>query len=788
MKKYHQNGHAVSCVLLRLLSAILFLLPSMAVEAQQFSATNDDGVSINYSVTSGSEVCVESGSYTGALIVPSQVEYQGTLYTVTGVAEESFAGNNSSKVTYLRLPATVASLGDRCFYNAHFDSLRFMSATPPTFTTSGVNHPFYKIKHTSTILVPCGSMADYRHSQPWVKANEKDAIFELLGSDCSVLIVAKASDQTAPYLISGSGQYDPGDSVLLTYKIGITGEPDETISGLNHLVYGWSDGAGDGPNAFIASTDDTIWLITERVANTEIRINNIQTVLTSVNRMSYLDGGSHYNVPADGNSSTIYSHALWVSGRDLGQGTIYAAANCYNSGGYDFCPGPLRLGSATTDIGTMSYFNRLWTLSRQEIDDFIANVGRPDYEIPENILTWPCNGDPENGFAATLAPYYDANGDNHYNPHHGDYPLIKGDRAVFAIFNDGGLTHGESGGDPMGIEVHAMYYGFDQPDDTVLHNTLFVEYTVINRSNKRYEDARLTAFTDLDIGYGFDDFAGCDVDNSFYYGYNGDEVDGPGTGAYEGIPPAQGCALLSGPTPVAQGMPVMDNFVCFYNNTGNTDGQPTNDEQFYNYSRALWKNGSQIKYGSSGITCRYMFPGDSDPRNLGTDGISTADYGPWSAVYTNDIRGVASCASFTMEPNIPYTLSIAFTTAFGSEDQNSSVARLRQMVPELRRQFLHDTIDAGRSFTYRPYSQAHNYDGSIEDVEEMNPLRLYPNPTRGIATIECPSQSMVVVYDMKGREVYRAKCGGGAVTINTASWQSGIYIVKCGSKTARLIR
>lgn len=74
-----------------------------------------------------------------------------------------------------------------------------------------------------------------------------------------------------------------------------------------------------------------------------------------------------------------------------------------------------------------------------------------------------------------------------------------------------------------------------------------MSYKIFNQSNSVYSNSYFGAFSDFDLGYGFDDFIGCDVKAGMAYGFNGDETDGPGMGSYTGVPPAQGCIMLAGP-------------------------------------------------------------------------------------------------------------------------------------------------------------------------------------------------------------------------------------------------
>ena len=71
------------------------------------------------------------------------------------------------------------------------------------------------------------------------------------------------------------------------------------------------------------------------------------------------------------------------------------------------------------------------------------------------------------------------------------------------------------------LEVHAMVYAFDAPNDEALSNTIFVNYKFFNRSTNDYHDTYLGLWNDWDIGYAWDDYVGCDVQRGSSFAYNG---------------------------------------------------------------------------------------------------------------------------------------------------------------------------------------------------------------------------------------------------------------------------
>ena len=435
-----------------------------------------------------------------------------------------------------------------------------------------------------------------------------------------------------------------------------------------------------------------------------------------------------WEVPEGSGKQTIFQHALWLGGLDATDGLHLAAYRFGNShgGGEEFYLGPLKTTDASIDWMTSLKFHRVWNLTRAEIDQFIANHGNAGYQTPDDILTWPAHG--EAGYAENLAPFVDVNNDGRYNPADGDYPDIKGDQCLFFIFNDNFNSHLETGGEPIGLEVQAMVYAFNAPDDEALNNTVFVNYKLYNRSANNYHDTYLGLWNDWDLGYSNDDYVGCDVQRNACFAYNGTPVDGEGqpTG-YGDNPPVQVCAVLNGPDGLG-----MTGFLC-HNNTTEPNGDPEWAQDYYNYLQGRWKNGERMQYGANaygysyeiwegdepqlieinpvGPECNYMFPGDSDPENIGTGGIApnegfntngkywTEEYcnthyqnpnpdDPWSRYpfVPGDRRGLASVGPFDFPAGSMKELDYAMITVWKNSTQ-SAMERKGEFIDRVREFF-----------------------------------------------------------------------------------------------------
>ncbi len=138
----------------------------------------------------------------------------------------------------------------------------------------------------------------------------------------------------------------------------------------------------------------------------------------------------------------------------------------------------------------------------------------------------------------------------------------------------------------------------------------------------------------------------------------------------------------------------MRRFVYYNNSTSGPNSEPGKATDYYYYLRGYWKDGSRMTFGKNGINsgadaleCDFMFPGDSDPWNWGTNGEdpgfqwtekNAAEGGTSNAI--GDRRFMQSAGPFTLNPGaINYiTVGIPFAQAT-SGNAWSSVELLRQI-------------------------------------------------------------------------------------------------------------
>ena len=464
--------------------------------------------------------------------------------------------------------------------------------------------------------------------------------------------------------------------------------------------------------------------------------------------------------------STIYSAGLWLGGLDQEFGALHVAAQTYAQTGNDFWAGPIASNYNNANYDTR--YNRVWNITRDQINNHIANHANAGYVMPEVIQNWPAHGNSSNGEANFLAPFMDTNNNQQYNPEQGDYPDIHGDQAVYFITNDDRFEHTETGADKFKFEIHGMAYAFDAPATTYLNNNVFLNYRIINRSDYTY-NTHLGMWVDFDIGQPMDDFVGCDTTLNLFYAYNGDTND---EGYYGTNPPAQGSVFLNQP---------MYSFV-YYNNDYSIQGQPENYGDYYEYLSGLWKDGTPMTYGGIGI-------GGDTPNNYMFSGNPVTGSG-WSEVSSGntpaDRRGLGT-TYFTIAPNQAVCIDLAFPVArvaAGTPNaQLEAVTLLKQQTQQLQVWY---NSNYGGCAAPQLYAGVDNNSAKPQNLA----VKVYPTPTTNNLSVEVFSQTAgnatLQLRDLSGKLLQQTSTflvsGKNSLPFSLANQTAGVYLLSIQTK------
>ncbi len=552
-------------------------------------------------------------------------------------------------------------------------------------------------------------------------------------------------------------------------------------------------------------------------------INNVKAGIANRGDMHWdlgNTGNAMYEVPKGSGKNSNFASGLWIGGLDAG-GQLKIASQTYRQGGVDFWPGPLETLSANTNSAVATNYDKIWKVSYTDINNFITNfnngsVQNGSYIPTEDILTWPANGNIGLNYDPILAPFVDVNGDNLYNPLDGDYPKIKGDQALFYVYNDKLDVHANSGGQPIGIEVQAMAYAYGCPSvlagKSELSYTTFYDYKIINRSSFQLTNTYISLWSDVDLGNYNDDYIGSNVADDYGYAYNADNFDESmgGTNGYGSYMPAQGFVLLKGPLNTTNGIddnhnglvdePFEDMKISkftYFNNTfpgaplGTTD--PTNATQYFQYMNGYWKDGSPFTcggnaYGGSTST-NWVYTGDPN------SGVSTATNSScgntnWTEITANNTAGdrrfIMTCGPFDLYPGSINEVEYAFVTSFDSTSATNanllSVAKLKTDVQKVKNFY---------NLTNKPTCLQSIVIG-VTEVLKANDFRLYPNPSKSIININAAIEGTIKIdyeiIDVLGKVMLKNESRSSNFAVTIDNLNAGIYFLRLSINNSVVVK
>lgn len=446
-------------------------------------------------------------------------------------------------------------------------------------------------------------------------------------------------------------------------------------------------------------------------------------------------------------ANAMFASGLWLGGKIEGDSAEYVSAQTYKQTGSDFITGPLNTKTLDHDPALVSKYNHIWSVTQKDIDDFIANRNKSGYQIPNDILTWPAN--PEPNTIQFMAPYVDVDQNNIYDPSKGDYPKIKGDQMLWWVFNDA-IPHSTPQAQPLKFQINAACYAYHNlkasaKDSNFLANrTILFDFTIFNLSARDFKDVYIGIMNDPDLGYYGDDYVSCDTILNIGYAFNADDMDDLPYG-FGKNPPMVACQFLDRDM----------HYFTYYNNSADPiSGNPKNASDFYRFMTGPTVRNLSI----------YKKPCDFNP---GFD-----PQGDRRFMMSTKIGDVLPGSSFKL--NFAYFLQYDPEKNYLKEDCNviqTSAARIKNW------------------YTNDNFPTFANWSTDINSNKTQS-LNIYPNPAHTTLYIETESSvKNIKVIDLTGRIILEVR-HSNSVLIEALS--EGLYQVQIetvnGTVTKKFIK
>lgn len=500
-------------------------------------------------------------------------------------------------------------------------------------------------------------------------------------------------------------------------------------------------------------------------ASERLTVNNINTqILVHGDMWHTMTYDPVCEYPSGAGKHLGIGGSLWMSGYDV-TGSLHVAAQTYRQSGNDYWPGPI---DATGSIAhaESGKWAKIWKVSRVDIDTFITKATHTIANTPRAILEWPGRlSDYAKGalnVSLTIpdakAPFVDVDGDGKYEPLEGDYPDIKGDQALWCVYNDDGPTHSETGAPPIRAEVQLMVYGYSR--GTAIDNVVYYSYKVKNRSDWDYTNFRVAFWDDGDLGYFLDDYVAFDSARRMGVYYNAILDDGGAAGnppgSYGLHPPVRGMALLQYPGDGATRVPA-GSFMS-YNNDASNNGNPTHYGHFNNYMRSQYRDSSRISFG--GIERNYMLSGDPNV------------VGGWSECMLGSVPGDRRFVLSGGDFSLPSGSSVQVVYAFVVTDSGGACPMV-DLWP------IKELADTARYVYEHPLPTL-----AVPQEQRMLQVALSPNPAQSSVLLSVPAGFRLdqgaswQIVSMDGVAVAQGLLQSAATNIDVAALPVGVYVVK----------
>ena len=464
--------------------------------------------------------------------------------------------------------------------------------------------------------------------------------------------------------------------------------------------------------------------------------------------------------------NVLFASGLWLAGV-TSQGDTVDAGERYNGMystlltpyDFDLSAGP----RASTFNHGRNY--KAYITSSDTINSHLQNSTQPGYSIPDEFGDWPTHGTPQTGEAECLAPFIDADGDGKYIPQAGDYPQIRGDVAAYTISNDDYLRQFYPN-NPMGVEIHRMYYGYKSSDQE-LSNTIFLNIRIVNRGNQDFTSFKWGIYNNFIHGNAADNYLGCDTSLNMTFVYNGDDND-EDNGGFKGFgmnPPAFGVMMLN---------EKMKSHLSLRPNTNNPFAEnPQNSVERYNLLSGKSRGGTELSDTLlNGDPSTYMYPGNPlDPNSQSELNLGNAPY---------DRLSLMGGDNHTLSPGDTLEFDLAFVFAENPGTQGAEA----YSTLAARAAYIKGWYD---NQSFEPWQTACTplAVGTQEESSTASSLKIYPNPTENELRIRGIKDSFQYnIFNLQG-QLLQSGQSSEAQPIQLLEMNSGVYFIQINQKEVR---
>lgn len=478
------------------------------------------------------------------------------------------------------------------------------------------------------------------------------------------------------------------------------------------------------------------------------------------------------------NTEIVYDQGLWILGKINAE--KHASVTEWNT---HFSPGPIINGQPAMLYNPSD--SARYTIYKINKGDGQNN---PDYS------NWPSD----------LGAPVDNNGK----------PLIKGDQTLWTAFNAADSTslnywqwfQPNNNMNLLPIEIQQLAFarsGNKKDNEDIFSNTIFFEYTIINKGNSDIDSAFIGFWTDID--FFISSYNPPAVDTLAQVGYCWALIDTFYNIIPQRAPAAVGFTLIYGPSVPSTGQSSVFNgrhlpdhknlpLTSFHGiDDDQTDFQPFNMAESIN---GAWNMANGLQ--SDGLPNIDPSNGEITKFQLSGDPITNQGW-----VYPKNFTGggagfVMFTGPFNLAPNDTQWIMIALTPALGN-DRFESIKIMREKAMLLR-SLPYDTLAFGTTPYKIDYVDTTNLPDIVESEivpDKLSISQNFPNPFNPETTIifGLPQQDHITlkVFDILGREVRTLLDevkdeGTYRIRFNSLGLASGIYIYRINSNNNSISR